>query len=148
MQSRVRAEVSKGICFLSGDMPSSALICLRNKPFEDTFITKDELTQILYHAGPLGSEVLNCFRDKVQIGVISPSGGLVSNGVLRPLPFQHVQHTVNRAECTSATTARTAMDEDRPLATWLCILASKALSACRANDFIALLDQVEQVGRL
>jgi len=121
---------------------------LRDEPLEYTFITEDKLTEVLYHAGPLGPKVFNRLHDKVDVGVTSPSGRLCGTDALRPLSFQHVQHAINCAEGTGATTAGTAVYQDRPLATRLWILTPEAPIAGGANDFVTLLDQIEEVGRL
>jgi len=134
---------------------------LLHQPLHNALVAQHELSQTLYHAEALQSEVLDCLRNEVNVIVVDPfaifalvvrAGFLPSVNVhwcglprvLRlALSLEHVQDRVHCAESSGATTSGRAMDDDRAAVgrLWL----RRRVSVIVSNHSIALLNQTEKI---
>lgn len=119
---------------------------MRDEPLEHTFIAEHELAQVLNHAGPLSSEIFNGLDDQIETRVLKTlNGGL---GIVCALSLQHIKHAVDCAKGPGPPTACATVDQNRSLALRFGVLASKFRGTGGTDDFIALLNQIQQMGWL
>lgn len=124
---------------------------MQRSPFQNRFVTKYKLTQILHHTGTLSSEILNCLGDQICGVIIYPFlvvvviilSTVVIRGSFRALLFEHVQDTVDCAKGACSTTASAAMYHNRPKTCWLGVLSAELYCTAPPGDFVALLDKFQ-----
>lgn len=112
-----------------------------DEPLEHTLITEHKLTQILNHAGSLGSKVFHSFDDQVETrGLKSFHVGVCA---AHALSLEHIEHAVDGAEGSGAPTARAAVNQDRSLALRFGLLVSETGGARGPDNLVTLLNQIQ-----
>jgi hypothetical protein len=126
------------------------LCIMQRSPFQNRFVTKYKLTQILHHTGTLSSEILNCLGDQIRGVVINPFlvvvvmlSTVVIRGSFRPLLFEHVQYTVDCAKGACSTTSGAAVNHNRPKTWWLGVFSAELDCTAPPGDFVALFNKFQ-----
>jgi hypothetical protein len=127
---------------------------LLNQPFQDTLVTKHELSKALHHAQSLKAEVVHRFSDQVDIVTLDPIGfgvhihpNTVACLPFQSLSFQHVNNGVDSAECSRPPASGTAMDDNGSLAFRLRFVQGDGVRGGHetSGDLVGLFDDTEQV---
>lgn len=136
---------------------AAGLAHLRHHPLENTLVAENELAEVLHHARALCSEIVHGLGDQIHVLAVNPRAGaavivvVVAASLGRthgPLPFQHVQNAVDRAESARASATRTAVHQDGPLTLWLHIVITEISITGRSRNLVALFNQFEEVSWL